>query len=193
VSDRGAGDQAPIDVLLVDGSPRGPGRTAAALAAVAAGAGEAGGRTVTVALGGELAARADEALAQAPRFDAFVFGSPTYRATCTAELKYLLDRMPRGMQGEDAAPLRARATAIVLTGASLHHFLALDSLRNVLGGFFGAYVVPPGLYVPHAGFTDSGELGQEWREQALLQGRAVVELAAAIRRSPDLARLGPQV
>ena len=105
------------------------------------------------------------------KFDAFVFGSPTYRATYTAELKYLLDRIPRGMDGEEVAPLRARATAIVLTGASWHHFLALDSLRNVLSGFFGAFVIPPGLYVPRAGFTDEGDLGEEWREQAALQGR----------------------
>jgi FMN reductase len=193
VSDRSEGAGAPIDVLLVDGSPRGQGRTAAALAAVAAAAGDAGAQTVTVALSGELVAGVDDVLAQASRFDAFVFGSPTYRATYTAELKYLLDRMPRGMQGEDAAPLRARATVIVMTGASLHHFLALDSLRNVLSGFFGAFVLPPGLYVPHAGFTDGGELGEEWYGQATLQGRALVELAATIRRSSDMARLGPGV
>jgi FMN reductase len=193
LSDRAVAGGAPVDVLLVDGSPRGPGRTAAALAAIAAAVRDAGGRAVTVALGGELAARADEVLSQAARFDAFVFGSPTYRATYTAELKHLLDRMPRGMPGEDGAPLRARATAIVLTAASLHHFLALDSLRNVLSGFFGAFVLPPGLYVPHAGFTDGGELGDEWRRLATLQGRALVELAIAIRASADLSRLGPQV
>ena len=187
------GGDAPIDVLLVDGSPRGHGRTAAALAAVAAAAREAGARTVTLTLSGELPARADEVLGQAPGFDAFVLGSPTYRATYTAELKYLLDRTPRGMQGEEAAPLRARAVAIVLTGASLHHFLALDSLRNVLSGFFGAFVVPPGLYVPHAGFSEAGELADEWREQAVLQGRALVELARVIRGSSDLRRVGPHV
>src|SRR5438105_13016946 len=97
------------------------------------------------------------------------------------------------MQGEEAAPLRARAVAIVLTGASLHHFLALDSLRNVLSGFFGAFVVPPGLYVPHAGFSEAGELADEWREQAVLQGRALVELARVIRGSSDLRRVGPHV
>jgi FMN reductase len=146
-----------------------------------------------MALGGDLRSRAEEVVAQAPRFDAFVIGSPTYRATYTAELKYLLDRLPRGMPGEDAAPLRARAIAIVMTGASLHHFLALDSLRSVLSGFFGAFMVPPGLYVPHEGFTEAGELGDEWRERAALQGRALVELATAIRASSDLARLGPHV
>jgi FMN reductase len=183
----------PLAVLLVDGSPRGSGRTAAALSAVAAAVAGEGARTASMGLSGDLEARAAEIVARAPEFDAFVFGSPTYRATYTAELKYLFDRMPRGMAGEDGAPLRARATAVVLTGASLHHFLALDSLRNVLGGFFGAFVLPPGLYVPHAGFTEDGELLPEVRELAAAQGRALVELAAAIRASTHLARLGPHV
>jgi len=129
------GGSSAVEVLLVDGSPRGRGRTAAVLAAVAAGTVEAGAHPVTLALSGELAARADE----------------------------------------------------------WHHFLALDSLRNVLSGFFGAFVIPPGLYVPRAGFTDEGDLGEEWREQAALQGRALVELARGVRGSSDLGRLGPHV
>jgi FMN reductase len=179
--------------LLVDGSPRGTGRTAAALAAVAAGATEAGAECHALGLTRDLAAATAEVLDRAVRCDAFVLASPTYRATYTAELKYLLDRTPRGMPGETGAPLRARAVAIVLTGATLHHFLALDSLRSVLAGFFGAYVLPGGLYVPHAGFEPDSGLAPEWRELAERQGRALVSLAAAIHASPELQALAPQV
>ncbi|MGH2872002.1 MAG: NAD(P)H-dependent oxidoreductase, partial [Solirubrobacteraceae bacterium] len=90
-------------------------------------------------------------------------------------------------------PLRARAVAIVLTGATEHHFLAVDSLRNVLGGFFGAYALPGGLYVPHGGFDAGGELVGEWREQAERLGQALVALAAAIESSSALSGLGPQI
>jgi FMN reductase len=179
-------------VLVVDGSPRGGGRTATALAAVAAGVEQAGAAPETVSLSGDLEARAAEIAGQAPGFDAFVFGTPTYRAAYTAELKFLLDRTPRGMWGETEAPLRGRAAAVLVTGASWHHFLAVDALRNVLAGFFAAYVVPPGLYVPHEGFREDGTLLEEWREAAVLQGRALVELARAIAASPVLPEVQPQ-
>jgi FMN reductase len=154
---------------------------------------EAGGEPQVLGLSGDLPVAAAAVLERAPQCEPFVFASPTYRATYTAELKHLLDRMPRGMPGEDAAPLRARATAIALTGATLHHFLAVDSLRNVLAGFFGAFVLPGGLYLPHDGFDAYGELRPEWRGRAAAQGRALVALAEAIRESPDLAALGPLV
>jgi FMN reductase len=182
-----------LSVLLIDGSPRSPGRTSATLAAVAAGVNEAGAECHALRLSGDLAGATAEVLERAARCDAFVLASPTYRATYTAELKYLLDRTPRGMPGETGAPLRARAVAVVLTGATLHHFLALDSLRSVLAGFFGAYVLPGGLYVPHAGFEPDGGLAPEWREPAARQGRALVALAAAINASPELQALAPQV
>lgn len=180
-------------MLLVDGSPRGGGHTSALLAAIGAGVRQAGAEPQMLGLSGDLPAAAAAVLERAPQCEAFVFASPTYRATYTAELKHLLDRMPRGMPGEDAAPLRARATAIALTGATLHHFLALDSLRNVLAGFFGAFVLPGGLYLPHDAFDASHELQADFSERAAGQGRALVALAAAIRDSPDLAALGPLV
>jgi FMN reductase len=179
-------------VLLVDGSPRGGGRTATALATVASGIEAGGGVPTTVSLSGNLEQAAARVVEQAPAFDAFVFGTPTYRAAYTAELKFLLDRTPRGLWGEQEAPLRARAAAVVVTGASLHHFLAVDALRNVLGGFFGAYVVPPGLYVPHDGFSEDGQLLDPWLQAGRLQGAALVELAAAIAGSTHLGKVEPQ-
>jgi FMN reductase len=154
---------------------------------------EAGGQPHVFGLSGDLPRAAAAVLEQASQCEAFVLASPTYRATYTAELKYLLDRLPRGMPGEDGAPLRARATAIALTGATLHHFLAVDSLRTVLAGFFGAFVLPGALYLPHDAFGSDGELRTEWRGRAAGQGRALVALARAIRDSPELAALGPLV
>lgn len=163
------------------------------LAAIEAGVAQAGAEPQTLGLSGDLGVAVDAVLERAPQCEAFVFASPTYRATYTAELKHVLDRMPRGMPGEDAAPLRARATAIALTGATLHHFLAVDALRNVLAGFFGAFVLPGGLYLSHDAFGASDELRPEWMERAAGQGRALVALAAAIRDSPELGALGPLV
>lgn len=104
----------------------------------------------------------------------------------------LLDCVPRGMWGEKDAPLRGKAVAIVATGASLHHFLALDDFRNVLAGFFAGHVLPPGLYVPRDGFGEDGSLKEPYTAQAKLQGRALVELALALRLSSALRQLNPQ-
>jgi FMN reductase len=90
------------------------------------------------------------------------------------------------------SPLSGKAVAIVYTGASLHPFLALDSLRSVLAGFFAAHVLPPGLYVPREGFDDDLALRAAYSEPARLQGAALVELTHALRRSSVLRSLRPQ-
>jgi FMN reductase len=88
--------------------------------------------------------------------------------------------------------LRGKAVAIVATGATLHHFLALDDLRNVLASFFAAHVVPPGLYVPRDGFGDAGELIEPYARHARLQGEALAELQEALAASSALRALTPQ-
>ena len=94
-----AGGETPIRVLLIDGSPSGAGRTATVLRGVGASAADAGAETQQVSLAGDLESVAAEVISIAGEFDAFVFGTPTYRASYTGELKFLLDRMPRGMWG----------------------------------------------------------------------------------------------
>jgi FMN reductase len=126
--------------------------------------------------------------------DAFLFGSPVYRASYTGRLKTFLDATQRGMWGEEKAPLQARACGIVFTGADQHHFLALDGLRNVLAGFFAAHVVSPGLYVPRSAFGEDGAIADsDIIERAHLLGRSVVDLATAIAGSAALAAARPQV
>jgi len=168
-------------VLGIDASPSGGGRTAATVRAVA------GTDPVNLVDAGVDAVV--EAMTQA---DALVFGSPIYRASFAEPLKQLLDSLPRGMWGEDRAPIQGKAVAIVATGATLHHFLALNDLRNVLAGFFAAHVVPPGLYVPRDGFGEEGCLASPYAEAAVAQGQALRELAVALSSSPVLRRLAPQ-
>lgn len=170
-----------LRVLGIDASPSGGGRTTEAVRAVAG--------TDPIVL---VSAGVDTAIDAVASADAVVFGSPIYRASFAEPLKRLLDSLPRGMWGEDRAPIQGKAVAIVATGATLHHFLGLNDLRNVLAGFFAAHVVPPGLYVPRDGFGEDGCLASPYAEAAVAQGQALRELAVALSSSPVLRRLAPQ-
>lgn len=176
-----------LRVLGLDGSPVGSGKTAAAVRAILTGLPDSAGASVV-----SLADGIEPTLEQAEAADAFVFGSPMYRASYASPMKALLDRLPRGMWGEATAPITAKAVAIVGTGATWHHFLGLDALRNVLSGFFAAYVLPPGLYVPAEGFDADGGLQPRFAELAAQQGAALGELATALASSPALRALRPQ-
>lgn len=173
--------------LALNGSPTGRGKTATVLRAVLDGLPDAWDTELV-----DLADGPNAALDRLEQADAFVLGSPMYRATFAAPLKALLDRLPRGMWGERSAPVTGRAVAIVGTGATWHHFLGLDPLRSVLSGFFAAHVVPPGLYVPGEGFTSEGDLAAPYVELASRQGAALAELAEALERSRVLRELVPQ-
>jgi FMN reductase len=173
-------------VLAVDGSPQGGGRTRTAIDAVLAGAASAGAQTATTSL-----ADGRDVLPELRQADAFVIASPVYRASFAAPLKTFLDQLPRGKWGEKEQPITARAVAIVLTGATWHHYLALDELRSVLAGFFGAHVLTPGLYVPGEGFDASKRLVTSFAELARGQGTALVALAQAIAASAALQAVGP--
>lgn len=183
-------DQPPT-VLAIDGSPTAGGRTRAALDAVSSAAVDAGASLERIELGaaGAGVEPAIEALAGA---DAVVLASPVYRASSATPLKQLLDTIPRSGTAPPESPLSGKAVAIVYVGASLHHFLALDSLRSVLAGFFAAHVVPPGLYLPREAFDEDLGLRDPYADHARLQGAALVELAYALRRSPVLRSLRPQ-
>jgi FMN reductase len=178
-----------VRVVAVDGSPTGRGRTARAIAAVLAGLPSTVRPESIVSL---VDADLDAAVQAVREADAVVIGSPVYRASFAWPLKRFLDLAPRGRFGEAEPILRGTAVAIVATGASSHHFLALDDLRNVLAGFFAAHVVPVGLHVPAEGFTPSGQLQERFRAHAEAQGAALHDLAEAIARSPSLRGIEPQ-
>jgi FMN reductase len=178
-----------IRVLALDGSPAGGGRTRTVIDAILAGASAAGAHADVVTLAGTSVPDAVSALAAA---DAFVFASPVYRASFASPLKALLDGLPRGMWGETEAPITGRAVAVALTGATWHHYLALDGLRSVLAGFFAAHVLSPGLYVPGEGFDEHKALRAEVAQDAGGQGGALVALAEAVAASPPLREIRPQ-
>jgi FMN reductase len=181
----------PVLVVAIVGSPKAGGRTRVAVDAVLRGAAADGADTRVVELADTPVPDAVAALGAA---DAAVFASPTYRADVTAQLKALLDATPRGAAYESGDPLRGTACATLLTGASDHHFLAVEKVRAVLGSFFGVPLLSPGLYFPSAAFTeDAAALREEPRRLAELHGRALVELAAAVRASRWLRDLRPLV
>lgn len=178
-------------VVAVSGSPKAGGRTRVAVDAVLRGAAAEGAEIRVLELADTPVPEAVAAMGEA---DAVVLGSPTYRADIAAGVKALLDATPRGMAYESGDPLRGTACATVLTGASDHHFLAVEKVRGILGGFFGAPLLSPGLYFPSAAFTDDGTaLQDEQQRLAELHGRALVELAAAVQASTHLRELRPLI
>jgi FMN reductase len=178
-------------VVAVIGSPHAGGRTRVAVDAVLSGAAQEGAETRVVELADTAVPDAVAALGEA---DAAVFASPTYRADITAQLKALLDATPRGMKYESGDALRGTVCATLLTGASDHHFLAVEKVRGILGGFFGAQLLSPGLYFPSAAYVEGGASLQDDQQQlAELHGRALVELATAVGSSRWLRGLRPQV
>lgn len=134
-----------------------------------------------------------EVLAAIDAADAIVFGMPVYRGTYPGSLKNLLDMVPRGQYDGDAEALRAKPVAVVATGASAHHFLALDDLARILRGFFAAYVIPPGIYATHADFAEGEGTSARVQRASAQTGTALVELRRALEVSPGLASVHPMI
>lgn len=171
-------------VVGIDTSPYGPGKTAAAVQAVLAGAASRGATTELI--------RHDhpDVVARLGEADAVVLGSPTYRATHTAALRTLLERIDRKAGAE---PLAGTPVAIVMTGASGEHFLGTRDLAGTLSGFFGTQVLSPDLYFHGTDFDAEGQPAGRAAELCALHGAALVELAVAVAGSTALKALRPVV
>jgi FMN reductase len=178
-----------VKIIAINGSMTAGGNTRILLEAILVGAGDRDAELLDLAGGATTAVEA--AVSAIYTANAVVFASPIYRASFGAPLKTLLERLPRGMHGEQEAPLQGRAVAIAATGSTFHHYLALNELRSVLAGFFCSHVVPPGVYVPSEGFV-GGRLAEPYVEFAHTQGRALAELAAVLEASTFLKELRPQ-
>jgi FMN reductase len=179
-----------MKIIGVAGGPDAGGRTSTAIAGVLAGAEEAGATTALIELS---LVPVPEVVAAIEDADAVVFGSPVYRATYSALLKDLLERTERGRWGERTAPLQGKAAATVITGASGHHFLATNDLRNVLAGFFAVQVLSPGLYFDHGAYADRSTLNEDSSALTAAHGAALADLTAAVRSSKLLSTITPQI
>ncbi|PKB67624.1 MAG: hypothetical protein BZY81_04280 [SAR202 cluster bacterium Io17-Chloro-G4] len=79
--------------------------------------------------------------------DMYLIATPIFRASFTASLKNLLDLIPvEGLMG--------KVCGLIGMGATDHHYLAVDTqLRPVLA-WFGAQLVPSGVYLQSRHFQD---------------------------------------
>ena len=177
-------------IIGLVGGPEAGGRTATAVAGILAGAADQGADTRLLELS---ETPLPEVTAAVQAADAVVFGSPVYRATYSSLLKGALEGIERGKWGETTAPLQGKAAAVVLTGASGHHFLAVNDLRDVLSGFFAVQVLAPGLYLDHTGYVDRNTLTEDSVALTAAHGAALADLTAAVRASAALGALRPQV
>lgn len=175
-----------VSLLGLVGSPNAGGRSSTALQAFLD---ATGAPSTVVELGGgpdpEDLQRALEAA------DGVVFATPTYRARSSGLIKAVLENTQRGAAGEQRAPLRGKATAILHTGNAAEHFLAVDDLRSVLAGFFAAQVLSPGLFLSGAHFDPDGGLTADARELVAAHGRAFAQYTTAVRGAPAVTALAP--
>ena len=177
-------------IVGVAGGLEAGGRTSTAVGGILAGASARGARTSLLELSSTPLPEVLRAITDA---DAVVVGSPVYRASYSALLKGVLEGVERGRQGETGAPLQGKAAAVVLTGASGHHYLAVDELRDVLAGFFAVQVLAPGLYLDHTGYVDRTTMTDDSAALTAAHGSALLDLTVAVRSSPALAAMRPQV
>lgn len=123
--------------------------------------------------------------------DAYVVGTPVYRGSYSGALKNLLDMVPRGMWQADVAPFEDAAVALVATGATDHHYLAVDQELRPVFAFFGAHVVG-GAYASDDDFESREVADEAVRARLETLGAATVDLARTIAESDALGSLGPQ-
>jgi FMN reductase len=173
------------------GSPNAAGRTRVVADAIAEGVASADGTVQVTALADEPATAS--IMDACDGADGLIMGCPVYRGGMAYPLKTLLDHMPRGMWGETTAPILGKPVGIYMTGASHHHYLAVDELRRVLCGFFACQVLAPGLYFCSADFNDDGRLSDAAASLAAQYGEALVAFGAAVRGSKAIQALRPQV
>jgi FMN reductase len=140
---------------------------------------------------GERPNGARETLLAIDEADAVVFGMPVYRGSIPGSLKRLLDLMLRGRDDAKAHSLRAKPVAVVATGASEHHSIAIDDLTAVLRETSAAHVVSPGVYASADGFEGGSLTCALARRTAVQTGSALVDVYRAIATSRSLAESEP--
>ena len=176
-------------LLMLVGAATPPGRLAAAIAFAAQAAGAAvdilnlADAPVEICDGRPLEAYGEttrQAVARIAAAAAVLIGAPVYRASFPGVLKNLLDITP-------VEALQNKPVGIVAMGGSPHHYLAVEGqLRPVLA-WFGALVMPTGVYLTGGDFLDGGLASESARNDlAALTGTLIT-----LSRRLDPASLGP--
>ena len=142
-----------------------------------------GGHQISFADGRPLKDFSDDTEAVVQRVmaaDMYLIATPIFRASFTGALKNLLDLVP--VEG-----LRGKVCGLVSMGASGHHYLAADAqLRPVLA-WFGAHVVPVGVYLQSSQFQNGKLSDIQVVEDLKTLGDAVVAMQQAASANPDMA------
>ncbi|WP_200531442.1 NAD(P)H-dependent oxidoreductase [Halorubrum sp. LN27] len=125
--------------------------------------------------------------------DAYVVGTPVYRGSYSGALKNLLDMVPRGQWQGDVAPFENAAVGLVATGATDHHFLAVDQELRPVFAFFGAHTVGGATYANGDQFDDGKITDADLYDRLELLGEATIELSAAIDDADALGEIGPAI
>lgn len=137
----------------------------------------------------ELAPPFEDAIRALEGADAVVLASPVYRAAPSWILKSFLEAIPRGSNPADN-PLRGMTCATMSVAGSDHHFLASDSTRAIIGGFFAAQLLSPALALGPKHFSPDG-LSKEGGQLIRSHAAALVELSEAVAASPAVQALAP--
>ncbi|HEX2172039.1 MAG TPA: NAD(P)H-dependent oxidoreductase [Dehalococcoidia bacterium] len=111
------------------------------------------------------------AIHQARTAQAYIVGTPIYRATYTGALKNLFDLIP-----DDA--LWGKVAGLLATGGSDHHYLALETGLKPILGFFEMHAVPGTVYAPPSAFQE-GQPTEALRERVRRLAIDTVALARA--------------
>ena len=123
----------------------------------------------------QLADDSAKVVAQIAEADAVLLASPVYRASFTGALKNLLDLTP-------VEALRDKPVGIVAMGATLHHYLGVDSHLRAVLAWFGALVAPTSVYLDSSHFKE-GKLADDGARAALAElVTTLLDLAVSVKR-----------
>lgn len=80
----------------------------------------------------------------------FLLASPMYRGTYTGAFKNLMDHVP-------LEAFEGKVVGLLATGATFHHYLAIDYQFRGLLAWSNAYILPGSVYLDNTAYSD-GEL-----------------------------------
>ena len=110
--------------------------------------------------------------------DAYVIGTPIYRASYTGALKNLLDHIP-------VEAFAGKVVGLIGNAYTDHHYLSIDQELKPVLAWFNMHIVPGSVYV-RADQMKGGEITDELVQDHLRQlGEAVIGLCQALEDSPQ--------